>query len=566
MLKNMKIGKRLIVSFLLVTLISSMGGIIGFLQLIRTNSDYEDALTYYGFAQGAVGRLSSEFNNNRSAVRAMIIVNNSADIQAAVENVNASADALDKYLDEVTPYVKNAAEQAYCDNLAEQFGAYKDLRERVISLAKQNKDDEAYTLYTTEGQVILDEIQKTVQALFDEKTYVGTELSNSLIKRGSITDAVIIGIIVFSLVVSMGIAVMISRGIGRPVRAMAEAAKRMAQGDLDVQVNVRSRDEIGQLGTAFAESVASIKSYISDISRLLGEMEKGNLTVEPAMDYVGDYRALKDSCLGILESLNRMLGQVVQAADQVAGGAGQISDGAQALAQGAAEQAGTVEELSASITDVSRYISENAAGAEDADAKVRHVTEEIALSDRHMGEMVDAMAQISQSSGQIEKIIKTIEDIAFQTNILALNAAVEAARAGEAGKGFAVVAGEVRNLAGKSAVAARDTTALIESVLREIENGSKTADETAASLEKVVENVRSVVETMGRISEASRHQAESIEQITLGIGQVSNVVQTNSATAEESAAASEELSSQASAMKDLVSQFRLAQNRADMNF
>ena len=249
--------------------------------------------------------------------------------------------------------------------------------------------------------------------------------------------------------------------------------------------------------------------------------------------------------------------QIDLSSDQVSSGADQVSSGAQALSQGAAEQASSIEELAETIRGISNHVKHNADYAEEADRRANAAGSEAVESNRRMQDMVSAMADISTSSREIGKIIKTIEDIAFQTNILALNASVEAARAGEAGRGFSVVAAEVRNLATKSAEASKDTAALIENSLNTVISGTRIADETAHSLDAVLESVRLVTGIIGQITASSIEQADSILQIEQGIERISEVVQTNSATAEESAAASEELSAQAQLLKNLTGQFRL---------
>ncbi len=260
---------------------------------------------------------------------------------------------------------------------------------------------------------------------------------------------------------------------------------------------------------------------------------------------------------GIAEKLNDTMMQISQSASQVASGSEQVSNGAQALSQGATQQASSVEELAATINEISDKVNQNADSARQANKKAGSVSAEMNVSNEKMQQMIEAMGDITNCSNEIGKIIKTIEDIAFQTNILALNAAVEAARAGSAGKGFAVVADEVRNLASKSAEASQNTSALIENSLKAVENGTHIADETARSLLQAVNDVSEMTAIIGQISEASSLQADSIAQITMGIDQISSVVQTNSATAQESAAASEELSSQSQLMKSLVGRFKL---------
>ncbi|MBW7573247.1 methyl-accepting chemotaxis protein [Caproiciproducens sp. AGMB10547] len=412
-------------------------------------------------------------------------------------------------------------------------------------------------MLVSEGTGVVQKMGTAIDQLLKSKTSSGGEISSSLSRQTTFAAIAIAAVIVAALLLSVGIAVKISRDISKPVKEMSDAAKRMAEGDLNVEIGFQSKNEIGELGEAFATSAATIRGYISDIGKILGEMERGNLDVQTDLEYIGDYAELKNSLTGIIEFLNDTMTQINQAAEQVASGSEQVSGGAQSLAQGATEQASSIQQLSASITEISSQVTTNAANAMNANENVGIVRTEINTSNGHMKEMLEAMTQINDSSSEIGKIIKVIEDIAFQTNILALNAAVEAARAGAAGKGFAVVADEVRNLASKSAQAAQNTTALIENSLRQVESGTKIADETAKALLRVVESTDNVSETVNLIATASAAQSDAIAQVTLGVDQISNVVQTNSATAEESAAASEELSGQAQTLKELVAKFSL---------
>ena len=390
------------------------------------------------------------------------------------------------------------------------------------------------------------------------KPRASSQIAQSATQQGS-PAIFMIAIVIASFIISFLIAMKISGDFSKPIIEMTKAAEKMAQGDLSVQFPAKSKDEIGQLGEALSESNSSIKAYIADLSDNLGKMAQGDLQITRSLEYKGDFIELADSMHNIIVSLNVTLSEIHQASEQVSSGSNQVSDGAQALAQGATEQASSIQELSATIIEVSQNVKQNAEYATSASLNVNHVSSQLEASNQHMQEMLTAMSKISDSSNEIGKIIKTIEDIAFQTNILALNAAVEAARAGAAGKGFAVVADEVRNLASKSAEAAKNTTSLIENSIAQVENGIKIADITASALLKVVDDTKTVSKTVNQIAQTSNQQASSINQINLGVEQISSVVQTNSATAEESAAASEELSSQAETMKVLVGKFKLKQ-------
>ena len=365
--------------------------------------------------------------------------------------------------------------------------------------------------------------------------------------------------ILLSIIVALKLAVIISR----PMKACAERMRLLVEGDLEAPVpEVVSRDETGMLTQSTAELVEGLSTIIHDIGYLLGEMANQNLDIKSQHRdaYVGDFQSILHSMRNLKVELSSILRQIDTSAEQVSNASSQVSSSSQNLSQGAVEQASSVEELAARISEISNQVKNTADSAQQVREQTHQAGEGVSVCNQQMQELMRAMEKIDSSSTEISKIIKTIEDIAFQTNILALNAAVEAARAGTAGKGFAVVADEVRNLASKSAEASKNTTLLIAHSTEAVQTGTNIAKHTADALLNVVENIQSMVGSIDQISTVSSEQAEAVLQVNEGVNQISSVVQNNSATAEESAAASEELSAEAANLKQLVDQFTLAKN------
>ena len=345
----------------------------------------------------------------------------------------------------------------------------------------------------------------------------------------------------------------------KPLQKVAEVGEKLSVGDFSMDLSYKSKDEIGRLMHSMGDVVSRIRSIIGDLSEKLNQLAQGNFNVEMnnAEYYSGAYRPLFDSINNISTDLSGTMAEIQQSAVKVNSGAEQVSSGAQGLSQGATEQASSIEELSATMNDISAKIQETAGTTREASRLSNMAGQSVMVSNEKMREMSLAMEEITEKSQEISKIIKTIDDIAFQTNILSLNAAIEAARAGAAGKGFAVVADEVGNLAQKSAKAAQNTSSLIEETIEAVNKGVRISEETAESLTEVVSRAGKINDLIDIASSASEEQARGVSQLSVGIDQISSVVQSNTATAEESAAASEELSGQANILSDLVGRFRL---------
>ena len=450
-------------------------------------------------------------------------------------------------------------ERGFYDNAMNLWAQYKKADEEMMALAGQGRPDEARAMLEGECVGLYNSLNKAFSDIIvynTEGSDDATEESLFLYRTATLLMA---AVILAVILVGVFFSVVVIRLIKTPISEIEGAAIRMAEGDLDVEISYTSKDELGVLAEQVRRLIRKLQVIIDDENKFLAKMAAGDFTVDSVCEeeYTGGFHPLLVSFRGIADKLNDTMLQINQSSAQVASGSEQVSSGAQALSQGATEQASSVEELAATINEISGKVKENADNARQANEKAGSISAEMNVSNEKMQQMIQAMGDITNCSHEIGKIIKTIEDIAFQTNILALNAAVEAARAGAAGKGFAVVADEVRNLASKSAESSKNTSVLIENSLKAVENGTRIAGETAQSLYQAVNGVDEMTAIIGQISEASSAQADSISQVTMGIDQISSVVQTNSATAQESAAASEELSSQSQMMKSLVDRFKL---------
>jgi methyl-accepting chemotaxis protein len=511
--KNLKISVKLIMGFVLVALIAGVIGAVGIINIKSIARN--DTILYENMTVpiAAMSTNAAAFQKVRVLTRDIVVANDPQAIKTYEQEINQLCTVISESAAEFEKRIVLEKVKAEYDHFVEVRKIYVGYLEQLVRLAKENRDSEGTALLQSEkmSRAAHDE-QQAIEKLVTLKVTDAKEKADLNTRTANAATLTMGLFIVGGMFLAVVLGIFIAKLISRPIGQLVDAVRKIANGDLDVSVMVDLRDEVGTLAEAFNKMAYNISEVLTTINN---------------------------------------------AAVQVAAGSKQVSDSSTTLSQGATEQASAIEQLTASIEQISSQTKQNAVNAGQANEIAETAQNEAVQGNTQMQAMLRAMEEINNSSTQISKIIKVIDEIAFQTNILALNAAVEAARAGQHGKGFAVVAEEVRSLAARSANAAKETTGMIEGSIKTVEGGSKIAHETADALNKITEGVSKVASLVGNIAIASNEQATGIAQINQGVMQVSQVVQTNSATAEEGAAASEELSGQAQLLREQVGQFRL---------
>ncbi|MEA4955319.1 MAG: methyl-accepting chemotaxis protein [Pseudoflavonifractor sp.] len=563
--ENLKVSRKLSTGFLIVALLGTIIGIVGIFNLLKFSNDQQ--VTYDQCTLGIkyASKAETDFMALGKATSGLQINLNNADAKEQyIKKVEGYIDTMETDFEVYSKTISNDEDQKNLDAVKSAYAPYLKIINENINIAKSGGTSDDMMTNMSQAASIATEAAEAFDSLTEYNATRAQENITASKTSANLTIGLMIAVILISFVLSIILSRFISGMIGDPMQKFAAFAELLAVGGIDASkiltkddLNLKYRkDEIGALALSFNKVMESTAEQARKTAAIAEGDLTTSITVRSEVDVMG--KALTE----LVAKFHNLAGSIVTSANQVDAGAKQVAYSSTALSQGATEQASSVEELSASIEEITLQTTQNAENAQKTNTLAANIQNDANSGNAQMTEMLRAMDEINASSQSISKIIKVIEDIAFQTNILALNAAVEAARAGDAGKGFAVVAEEVRNLAGKSAEAAKETTDLIETSINKVDAGTNIAKATASALGKIVEGVAQTGELVGAIASASNEQATALEQINQGIMQISQVVQSNAASAEESAAASEELSAQANSLNNYVSVFKLNNNSA----
>lgn len=555
-MKNLKIGTKLLVTFMLIIILFC--GTV-FTAVYGLNENAAKYSEFYNVGYQVTNRVMSMRRGLQIIVKNLAFITMDTDqekIAAYNEEMETELTKLSEDMEWLSENFKSDDE--LLEKFISQVAEAGEMRERIIELEASDRGQAQNMLLDVYRVTVNDVVNTLIEISNMVESEAQTDYENTVALQSMLVRAQL-AMAGAALVITLLLSTYLTRSITKPLRQLEKSASQIVSGDFDIDVTYKSRDELGRLAEAFRNMTVILDAVISDASRVLSEMANGNFDVRTEQEerYVGSFQNLLASIRKLNRDLSITLGKINKSADKVAEDSEMVSSGSQALSQGATEQAAAVEQLAATIAGISDQVKSTAENAMEAKSQSSRAGDEVEECNNQMHDMMEAMNEITHKSNEIGKIIKTIEDIAFQTNILALNAAVEASRAGVAGKGFAVVADEVRNLASKSSEASKDTAELIESSIKAVARGTSIADSTAQSLTKVVDEVRGASKKVEMIADAAETQADAVEQVTQGVDQISSVVQTNSDTAVESAAASQGLSGQAEMLKGLVSKFIL---------
>ena len=557
------IRKRLNKGFSLITIVCCIALVLCDIAIFAMSSQYEHAMSSYGFSQGDIGKAMVTFSEARSSLRAVSSYKSTTEINSEKKEYQTKKQLFDTYLSEVEKsMVTKEGKESYA-NIVSKLDDYWNMSDSILKIASTSDPAACENAQKQEYEVLgpkYDELYNDMKELMDLNVNMGDDLEDILFVIKIVLGVLVLVIIGGSIMTSKRIGAKIADQIEKPVADLAERLKKFAQGDLDSPFpEQNNEDEIAFMNDVAKEMAANLNLIISDLSRLMSLMADGNFAISTEIEdkYVGKFVELLESIRNMNRKMDSTLRHVEESAEQVTAGSENLAQSAQDLAEGATEQAGAVEQLQATMSTITEQVADTVNNLNDTSRKAESYAKSADSSKTDMRELMEAMQRISETSKKIENIISDIESIASQTNLLSLNAAIEAARAGEAGKGFAVVAEQIRMLADESAKSAVDTRTLIEGALNEIEEGNQVAQKAADSMETVVQGINDISDTSKMLSENSNQQIAALREAEKGIEQISEVVQSNSAASEECSATSEELSAQAEAMNEMTAQFIL---------
>ena len=555
-LKKMKLSKRLRYGYAVVIAIMVLSGIMSIIGFSIIFGNFKSFVSTVNKADSAAKQSIIDINVAARNIREMTMNSDTSTYSEYRATVEANISDIGTQLELLK--ASGVLEDALYNEYSDALTSWGDVAYEIMKKIENGDKDEAQ-------HMILEQCAPALNGALSISTEIDDITDNMTDKAvQGIFISVLGGILVIilfvagAIVVSMKLGKIIVDSIVTPLKALDDTAIELSKGNLHSNIEVDSDDEVGKLGEALKESIDTLALYVDDIAHTMKEFSDGNFDVQPQVEWKGDFIGILDSFMKFERSMADTVKGIQRAADQVKAGSDSVAQGATDLAQGATDQAGVTEELTATIETLADRVSSNAQSVKSISLKVENVGSSIMDGNAKMEKMVASMDEIEKSSKEIGKIIETINDIASQTNLLALNASIEATRAGDAGRGFAVVADQVSVLAAQSASAAKESTVLIETSVRAVENGIIAADEAAKQLSDVVSGSKIITKEVNEVAEELANENESFEQIKQGVEQINDVVQNNSATSEECAASSQQMNAQATALEELIRKFKVA--------